>query len=232
MRPEVLKAALRGWTNRDEELGRKKRLRQPITILHLQMMKILLKMNEPGWSLYKRRLVFTVAVICFWGALRMGEALCKSARKYDSDNDLLLQDVKLKKTMVNGKDVEYLTVRLKSTKVCRKLEKGLSVEIYRVDGPLCPVTAWKRYRALTREDDGELPAFRTEEGLSYSHTNMNKDLKTVFDKRIEYGAVSGHSFRIGLASLLAECGYDDGGEIKKTMANSRQKITLPFPFLR
>ena len=135
----VLKSALRGWTNRDEEVGRKKRLRQPITILHLQMMKILMRMNELGWSLYKRRLVFTASVMAFWGALRyrktihavkqkltnslshrMGEVLCRSARKYDSDNDLLLQDVVLKKTTVKGEDVEYLAVRLKSTKVCRR----------------------------------------------------------------------------------------------------------------
>ena len=66
----ALKAALRGWCNRDEEVGRKKRLRQPITVLHLQMMKILLRMNEQKWSLYKRRLVFTVSVVAFWGALR------------------------------------------------------------------------------------------------------------------------------------------------------------------
>ena len=46
--------------------------------------------------------------------------MCRSARKYDSDNDLLLQDVALKKTMVKGEDVEYLSVRLKSTKVCRR----------------------------------------------------------------------------------------------------------------
>ena len=51
-------------------MGRKKRLRQPITILHLQMMKLLLKENEPGWSLYKKRLIFTVSLVAFWGALR------------------------------------------------------------------------------------------------------------------------------------------------------------------
>ena len=70
MRPAVIKAALKGWMNRDEEIGRKKKLRQPITILHLQMMKILLRMNEQGWSLYKRRLVFTASLVAFWGALR------------------------------------------------------------------------------------------------------------------------------------------------------------------
>ena len=100
----------------------------------------------------------------------------------------------------------------KLTSSLYRLEKGLSVEIYQVNGPLCPVAAWKKYRSMTRSDDGDLPAFRTEEGWGYSHANMNKDLRSVFQGRVEYGAVSGHSFRIGLASLLAECGYSDEGK--------------------
>ena len=70
LRPASLKAALRGWVNKDEETGRKKRVRQPMTILHMEMLKILLRINDPGWSLYHRRLVLTVSVIAFWGALR------------------------------------------------------------------------------------------------------------------------------------------------------------------
>ena len=70
LRPTSLKAALRGWTNKDEETGRKKTVRQPMTILHMEMLKVLLRINDPGWSLYHRRLVLTVSVIAFWGALR------------------------------------------------------------------------------------------------------------------------------------------------------------------
>ena len=142
----------------------------------------------------------------------MGEVLCRHRRKYDSENDLMLQDVKVKNTKVHGEKVEFLTVRLKSTKTCRKMEKGLSIEVFQVNGPLCPVMAWKRYRTMTIGDEEELPAFRTEEGYSYSHTDMNKDLREIFGSRVNYGKVSGHSFRIGLASLLAECGYKDEGK--------------------
>ena len=70
LRPATMKAALRGWTNRDEEDGRKKRIRQPMTLLHMEMLRVLLQLNEPGWSLHHRRLVLTVSVIAFWGALR------------------------------------------------------------------------------------------------------------------------------------------------------------------
>ena len=70
LRPATMRAALRGWTNQDEEIGRKKRIRQPMTLLHMEMLRVLLQLNEPGWTLYHRRLVQTVSVIAFWGALR------------------------------------------------------------------------------------------------------------------------------------------------------------------
>ena len=70
LRPATMRAALRGWTNQDEESGRKKRIRQPMTLLHMEMLRVLLQLNEPGWTLYHRRLVQTVSVIAFWGALR------------------------------------------------------------------------------------------------------------------------------------------------------------------
>ena len=69
---------------------------------------------------------------------------------------------------------------------------------------------------MTRDEEGEgLPCFRTEDGFSYSHGEMNRDLRRIFKDRIRYGKVSGHSFRIGLASLLAECGYSDEGKLVK-----------------
>ena len=143
----------------------------------------------------------------------MGEVLTKTSRKFDSMNDLLAEDVKLKKTVIKGETIHFLTVKLKSTKICRRMEKGLSIEIFEVGGQLCPIRAWRRYKAMTRDEEGEgLPCFRTEDGFSYSHGEMNRDLRRIFKDRIRYGKVSGHSFRIGLASLLAESGYSDEGK--------------------
>ena len=146
----------------------------------------------------------------------MGEVLTKTSRKFDSMNDLLAEDVKLKKTVIKGETIHFLTVKLKSTKICRRMEKGLSIEIFEVGGQLCPIRAWRRYKAMTRGEEEEgLPCFRTEDGFSYSHGEMNRDLRRIFKDRIRYGKVSGHSFRIGLASLLAESGYSDEGKLVK-----------------
>ena len=70
LRPTTYKAVVAGWFNRDEEEGRKKRLRQAVTLTHLEMMKLLLKLNEPRWTLYKKRLMFSISTIAFWGAMR------------------------------------------------------------------------------------------------------------------------------------------------------------------
>ena len=75
------------------------------------------------------------------------------------------------------------------------MEKGLEIEIFANGGPLCPVKAWRRYRKLAPEEDEEMPAFRQEDGLAYSHSLFNRDLKRIFEGRINYGTVSAHSFR-------------------------------------
>ena len=70
LRPATYKAAVSGWYNKDEEDGRRKKLRQAVTLTHMEMMKLLLKVNEPRWTLYHKRLLFTIATLAFWGALR------------------------------------------------------------------------------------------------------------------------------------------------------------------
>ena len=70
LRPATMRAATSGWLNQDEEQGRTKRVRQAITLDHMELLKLVLQLNEMGWSLYHRRMVFTIACLAFWGALR------------------------------------------------------------------------------------------------------------------------------------------------------------------
>ena len=59
------------------------------------------------------------------------------------------------------------------------MEKGLEIEIFEIGGALCPVKAWRRYVAMAGNNEPELPAFRQEGGLAYSHSMFNKDLRTL-----------------------------------------------------
>ena len=51
LRPATYKAAVSGWYNKDEEDGRRKKLRQAVTLTHMEMMKLLLKVNAPFGNL-------------------------------------------------------------------------------------------------------------------------------------------------------------------------------------
>ena len=48
---------------------------------------------------------------------RMGELLCRNPRRFDNLTDLLMEEVRLKKTRLDNEDVCFLSVKLKSTKV-------------------------------------------------------------------------------------------------------------------
>lgn len=74
---------------------------------------------------------------------------------------------------------------------------------------LCPVKAFIRYRDSQRGSLKNLPAFRDDMGKAYRKAKFNADLKKLLGPHIKYGKISTHSFRCGLATLLAEEGYSD-----------------------
>ena len=46
-------------------------------------------------------------------------------------------------------------------------------------------------------------------GQAYRHSRFNDDLKKLLGPYIKYGKVMGHSFRAGLASLMASKGFKE-----------------------
>ena len=143
------------------------------------------------------------------GAFRGGELVPKEVESYDSRNTLLRQDMWISKLRVDGKKVEMLSVRLKSAKSARASERGQVVEVFSIESVLCPVRAVKKYLELAGRNPPNIPMFRREDGLCYSHSSFNADLKKLLREMIPYGGISAHSFRIGMATLLAQSGYSD-----------------------
>lgn len=116
----------------------------------------------------------------------------------------------IKKCREEMGDLEFATLRLKSTKTCRGLKKGVDVEIY--EGgmtKLNPIRALKKYLLVSKHNAPNMPMFREESGLAYSTGRFNRDLKELLEDRVQYGTLSGHSFRIGMATLLAQNGVSD-----------------------
>ena len=55
------------------------------------------------------------------------------------------------------------------------------------------------------------PLITREDGRNYTGTEFNRDLKAILEGEIDYkeGKITSHSFRSGLASWMAKCGYSD-----------------------
>ena len=54
-----------------------------------------------------------------------------------------------------------------------------------------------------------MPAFRDEVGYAFRMGRFNAILKRLLGEHLEYGKITCHSFRCGLASLLAENRFSD-----------------------
>ena len=71
--------------------------------------------------------------------IRIHEVLARDQDTYDPLSTLLVNDVTLHKTKEEGKELEFLSVHLKSAKE-QKLSKGVRVELFATDSFICPVS--------------------------------------------------------------------------------------------
>jgi len=203
-RTELVKFILRGQQHKDNIADRQKTGRLPMTI---QVMK-LLKNAIAEWEVKAERkmLVWAIATLAFHGGFRIHELLSKQECSYDPDFTLLTEDVLLSKS--NSEQTEVMTVRLKCPKEDRT-GKPVFVEVYETGGQLCPVKAFKKWQKKTTCQRG-LPLFRDETGTPFTGARLNKALKERLQCYISYdGSFTSHSFRIGLASTLAQQGLAD-----------------------
>ena len=100
-------------------------------------------------------------------------------------------------------------MRLKSSKESLSSTRGIVVEVFENPSMFCPVTAYLHYQDLCGTGRQSSPAFRTPTGWAYRHGAFNDDLKSLLAPHITYGKISAHSFRAGMASLMAMAGLDD-----------------------
>ena len=213
LRPDIVSSLLKGRANRDACLARRKVERLPVTVDILNMLGLILELNTQLSRPYKL-LVWAVSVIAFWGSFRIGELLSKRARTIDPETDLLKKDVMLVSRKVSGKNKEILQVSLKSPKEARGNSVPVVVEVFQTGDSLCPVKAYKDYSEAVGVKKLNSAAFRVPIcGEAYRHQRFNADLKMLLGPHIKYGRILGHSFRAGLASLMAKKGFSQD-EIK------------------
>ena len=151
----------------------------------------------------------------FNGSIRLHELLSREENSYDVTQTLLVQDVKILKTKLQGKPSNVVEILLKAPKE-QKLAKGVNVELFPIpDSEFCPLKAYQKWNNLStlRVDRGQV-LFRKNSGKTYTGKQFNKDLKQLLSPHIDYdkGRVLAHSFRSGLATTIAQLG--EGLKIK------------------
>ena len=186
-------------------VGGKERL--PVT----QNMMLLIKQDLKTSSLPKetKLLIWSAATLLFHGGFRGGELLAQKELSFDPASCLLKKDVSLHNVLVKGERVQLL-------QVCLKLEKTNNsgkvnfVDVYASNGATCPIKAWKKW-SIFAHNDQNLPAFRDLLGRNFTCKRFNSYLRNFDRKYLNFPGrpLSCHSFRAGLATLLAKIGYSD-----------------------
>ena len=149
--------------------------------------------------------------MAFHASFRIHELLPKVQHEYDPVVTLLGRDINVENCSIDNNDHKLLKVWLKSPKEQKK-GQGLMVEVFGTKSELCPVAAYEKWRAISKIAYSKTkPAFRIETGELYTGKMFNGDLRSLLSKHINYNKrkILSHSFRAGLATVMAKNGYSD-----------------------
>ena len=205
LRTPVVKQVLKGIHNlrRDPQVKAQKKTRRAMTIEHLKLLGHALAKNS--WSEYLKSAVWAVALLAFWGALRIGEVLCPLSGAFDEKSTLLVSDVSLSS--------EVTKLWIISPKKCSPTSDV--VEVFPLqEKALDPIRAVMYFWKLREKVHGtraDLPLFLEEDGKNFTKKKLNKLLHELMDPFLtdERDKLTGHSFRGGLATLMEAAGMSE-----------------------
>ena len=106
-----------------------------------------------------------------------------------------------------------------------KLRSGVTVELFAAGTISCPLNAFQKWKAISsRGISATLPAFRLPNGRCYTGNDFNKDIKSLLGKHINYDEKRylSHSFRAGMASMMAAAGFSDSEIMRQGRWHSRE----------
>ena len=123
-----------------------------------------------------KTLMWVVSTIAFNGCLRIHELLARKETEFDPEFTLLNQDILVKQITVSKTETTILQIRLKSPKEDRTGKDNI-INVYQLNGIICPIKAYKRWYKLRADRDPGTPVFRMENGRCLTGRKFNKCLK-------------------------------------------------------
>jgi integrase len=206
IRTGLVKLVLKGISNRDRILKRSENPagRLPMTINTMLMFKNAISSSHLNG--HDKRLIWAVATLAFAGGFRIGELLSKHEATFDPDFTLLAKNVS---TSTDKHGRVTIHVHLKCPKETKSATPTL-VDVFQSDGDICPVKAFLTWSKLRSRNQNE-PLFRFDNGTPLTGTRMNRLIDQLLNPYVDrnIGKFNSHSFRIGLASMLANAGLPD-----------------------
>jgi hypothetical protein len=202
LRTKMVQMVLEGKKNM-EAAGRLRgeNNRQPATPEIMRLLKA--KIREWEAENGSKLAVWAGATLMFHGAFRGGEIFSRSAATFDPAYSLLRKDITVVKDDGGKKMVQ---VRLKAPKE-DKQGVAVVVDVYQTDSDMCPVRATEKWLRVTAGMEMEQPAFRLMDGSPITGRKFNQLLKDWLGDVAP--GISGHSFRIGAASIMGQLGFSD-----------------------
>jgi len=197
LRPDVLKHLLAGRGNEDAFQARMKPGRLPVTLKVMELIRLSLRLDEKK-SEKEKSLIWAVCTMAFSQGFRAGELLSKRARSIDPDYDLQKKDIRHVTRVVGGQPRQLLVVTLKCPKETKQNKTPIKVEVFSNNTRYCAVKAYIDYTEKVGVKCETSAAFRVpNSGNAYRHQRFNLDLKRMLQPLLDYGSISGHSFRAG-----------------------------------
>ena len=187
-----LKTLLNGFKNGEKILGKDKLKRETINFSMLKKIKSKIFKNKK--TKIRNKCLWAACTTAFFGCFRMGELLPKLEHHTDTIFELLWADVKLGK--------KHAVIKLKSQK--NQILKPQLLHIFKLkDKKMCPITALLKLKKQAKKNgffSNSKSVFAISKKLNLTQKVVNTFLKKEFPKN----KFSGHSFRAGVPSSLAD----------------------------
>jgi integrase len=200
----LVKTMLKGKANTEEP--RKQKIAMTPGLL-LELKRFIIKCNLP---LEDKMLIWAMATLMYSGSLRGGEIMGEEDDEFDPRNILMEEDVRIKVMKTgDGRRTKLVSCIIKNPKELPGTI-NLEIEMFKTEGKFCPVAAVEKLRR-NRTGNKNKPFMTRKNGKIVTKKWLNGFLKKALAKMVDYEneTVSSHSFRSGVATAMARCGYSD-----------------------
>ena len=197
----LLEAALHGVKlRRAKSKESRPRTRMPVTPTVLHNLR---GVWEKEGQKFDNIMLWAACCMCFFGFLRSGEVCVPSMKEYDAEQHLSVGDVALDSV----KSPSLVRVSIKASKT-DPFRRGVNVFLGKTNNDLCPVAAVGAYLACHGSKPGLFFIFQSSSPLS-REMFVRRVRAARSEAGVEATQYSGHSFRIGAATVAAAVRIED-----------------------